>query len=178
MFDVPQKETVMGTRPKPATPTLDKWRKEHAAYLGSNATIATVEHDAVGAWWKEQLAAKDAEIARLSRPRVAPSHKGVTYRDGMWWDADDEGYELASKCIADNSPQCHVAGSKQELLTDDDHAALLALKDAKPRDVRGEVMRVLAVVWCSNGPTLWPDDYPRGIESAADRILALVGEAP
>lgn len=198
----------MSNAEKPKTPTLDCWRANRSSY-STPINEATREHDAAEAWWKEQLAVKDAEIARLlgmidaaakhwleltnthripwegaidsameaackeiarlSRPRVAPSYKGVTYRDGMWWDADDEGYELASKCIADNSPQCHVAGSKQELLTDDDHAALLALKDAKPVPLGDEILKLLHLVWDAGRNRGWPKYNIGGIAE---------GEAP
>lgn len=152
----------MSNAEKPKTPTLDYLRRQpRTSGVSTPADRCVDEHDAIDAWWKEQLAAKDAEIARLSRPRVAPSHKGVTYRDGMWWDADDEGYELASKCIADNSPQCHVAGSKQELLTDDDHAALLALKTEAERvpptdPVRDAILTALENANRSHAPWVLP----------------------
>lgn len=67
--------------------------------------------------------------AAAPTPRPAPSYKGVTYREGKWWDADGAAYTSAARCIDQNE-----AGRdevfKQEALTDADHAALLALRDA------------------------------------------------
>ena len=52
--------------------------------------------------------------------RERASYKGVTYRDGKWYRLSGESYASAAALIAGSS----------YIFEDDDHAALLALRDA------------------------------------------------
>lgn len=95
-------------------------------------------------WWRKELrrrvetvrvvppVAPQTQEGRVSR-RVPPSYKGVTYRDGAWWNG-------ACRHASASAVVMNVNG-----LTDDDHAPLLALRDAPPSDPVREAVRAFLI---------------------------------
>ena len=76
-----------------------------------------------------QLRARENAAKSVAPRRVPPSHKGVTYRDGAWWNG-------ACRHASASAVVMNVNG-----FTDDDHAPLLALRDAPPVDPVVEFLR-------------------------------------
>ena len=87
-------------------------------------------------WWRKELRRR-VETVRVVPPvaprRVPPSHKGVTYRDGMW----------QSRCIGYSSVASVIHCDATGTLTDDDYRALLALRDAPPSDPVREALEAI-----------------------------------
>ena len=99
--------------------------------------------------------------------RERASYKGVTYRDGKWYRLSGESYASAAALIAGSS----------YIFEDDDHAALLALRDApEPEDALDTLLRsmVLATKECSI------DDITRAVRAliAAESPTRTAAEVP
>lgn len=110
-----------GATPSPWTPRDDD---ERAAVVALCVETA-----------KRSSTHTSAQLTRVAEATVPPvptpepeynTHKGVTYRDGTFVDADGCDWVLAAECIQANcAPR---KSDKQPTLTDDDHAALMELK--------------------------------------------------
>lgn len=150
-------------REKPKTPVI---------YAIGNTTL--LEHDAVCAWYDERLAASEklseqrsaeaahweakacelqSQVDAMRAPTVPPSYKGVTYREGAWW-----YHEVQSSTVS------ALVAVYCDTFTDADHAPLLALRDAKPRELRSKLFDVLYDVHCK----------VTRLDNAADAIISLV----
>ena len=118
-------------------------------------------------WWRKELRRR-VETVRVVPPvaprRVPPSHKGVTYRDGMW----------QSRCIGYSSVASVIHCDATGTLTDDDYRALLALRDAPPSDPVREAVKGLFTEAYRGALEL--DDNWRDIEQLTDAALALIDQ--